>query len=227
MKTQFCVSLCIALLTLVSSTLADDLQPPTWRGGPLSTVAEWDFLTPGAGPPDGTSVVAVVGNSGGIPTASQSAGITWSVFDGTGAWTGDAGTNGGSIDFSIPNWIDTEPWKLIWIQMTYQPGPVIGGPSVTNIVANDPQGISGIQFLGANEFPIIGNLSMIQRIEQWQIFPNPDNERITIFIPPTVALSQVVIDTISVPEPSSLTLASAAAVLGWVGVWRRRRARRS
>jgi hypothetical protein len=213
--------LCVCLLSCSAAQFAcgDDLVPPPWRGGLLSTVAEWDFQTPGAGPPDGTSVVPVIGNSGGTPLAIPGLGINWDPFDGTGAWIGQ-GPSGGTIGFEIPNWIDTEPIKFIQIQMTFQPNPVIPFPGVTQMTASDPLGVAIAQ-TGVVEFPIPGVNGMWQRIEQWEIRPNPDNEFFVITIPPDTVLSQVVVDTISVPEPSSAILAA----LGLIGLaaWGRRR----
>lgn len=222
----------LALLALCLCTwnlaLADDLTPPPWqRGGPLTTSAEWDFLQGSPiTPPDGNSVPTVIGDGGGpgaVPTATAGAGMNWIPFDGTGGWIGP-----GDMIFDIPNWIDNEPFKLIWIQMTYQDNPATGFPGVTSIIATDPLPTS-VAFLGLTDIPFPGTTvpGLRYRLERWEIRPNPDFERIVVTLPADSVLSQVVIDTISVPEPSGLTLASAAAMLACAGVWRRRRARKN
>ena len=176
---------------------------------------------PERGPPDGTSILPVIGNSGGQPLAIPGLGINWNPFDGSGAWIGQA-PNGGKIGFEIPNWIDTEPIKFIQIQMTYSPNPTIPFPGVTLMNASDPLGVAIAQ-TGVQDFPLGGGTALFQRIEQWEIRPNPDNEYFEITIPPDTVLSQVVVDTISVPEPSSAILAA----LGLIGLaawgWRRKR----
>ncbi len=93
--------------------------------------------------------------------------------------------------------------------MTYLPDPAGLSPSVVLITAQDPLPITSIVHTGTADFGIPGTV-LHQRVEDWQILPNPDFELIQIGIPANVFLSQVVIDTISVPEPSSLVLGSAA-----------------
>lgn len=214
------VALVAVAAMFLEAAQADDLQPPPWRGGALSTVAEWDFLTPGAGAPDGTSIAPVVGDSGGVPLAIPGSGINWSPFDGTGAWTG--ATFGGTLGFEIPNWIDQEPIKYLQIQMTFDRGTFGLSPFVFQMNAFDPQGILNISQTSAFEFAIPNAGGLFQRIEQWEIRPNPDNEYFVIAIPDGVSLSQVVVDTISVPEPSTIVL----GVLGTLSLitiaWRRR-----
>ncbi len=213
----------VAAAIVLEAAQADDLQPPPWRGGALSTVAEWDFLTPGAGPPDGTSVTPVVGDAGGVPLAIPGSGINWSPFDGTGAWTG--AMFGGTLGFEIPNWIDQEPIKYLQIQMTYDRGPLGLSPFVLEMNAFDPAGILDISLTGAVEFAIPNASGLFQRIEQWEIRPNPDNEYFVIAIPDGVSLSQVVVDTISVPEPSTIVLGVLGA-LSLITIASRRRATR-
>lgn len=222
MKNNNLTALCVvSLLSFVGNLRADDLNPPPWRGGPLSTVAEWDFLTPSAGPPDGTSVTPVIGNSGGQPLAVPDiTTLNWIPFDGTGAWTAPI-PGGGAIGFEIPNWIDLEPIKFLQIQMTYVPGPTGQGPFTQNWNAFDPNGITSILQTSANDTGIPGT-NLWYRIEQWEIRPNPDFEFFQVFIPGGVILSQVVVDSISVPEPSTLVLGSMA-VAALAIVARRRR----
>jgi hypothetical protein len=215
------LGVCLLSIFFLQTASGDDLSPPPWRGGPLSTVAEWDFLTANAGPPDGTSIVPVIGDSGGVPLAIPGPGIAWDPFDGTGAWIGQTG--GGTMRFELPNWIDTEPIKFIQIQMTFQPNPSLPFPGVTQMSAFDPLGVAIAQ-TNVQEFPIPGSTNgMWQRIEEWRIWPNPDSEFFQITILPDIALSQVVVDTISVPEPSSAILAALGLVVLAAWGWRRKR----
>jgi hypothetical protein len=222
MKTTSLFAFCIVSVVSINTLSADDTVPPPWRGGPLSTVAEWDFLTPSSGVADGQSVTPVVGNSGGTPQASAGDGLTWGTFfDGNGGWSG--GETGGIMTFTIPNWIDEEPLKLISIQLTYQRGQ--GEVFVSDITANDPLGIDGIVNTDVDETSIDPpTAALFHRVETWEIRPNPDNEIIFVTIPPGSILGQAVIDTISIPEPSSLVLVALGMACAGAAVWRRRRA---
>jgi hypothetical protein len=207
---------------------ADDLFPPPWRGGPLTTVAEWDFSTdtglnnPLA--PDGTSVPTVVGDGGNGqggtgPLATPMGDLVWDpVFN--GSWIS---RSGGEIIFDIPNWIDNEPFKLISVQITMQPqGSNPPRPMVVSVTGTDPTGPVTCSLIDVFETPpdIDG---IILRQEHWALFPNPDYEQIIINLPQDTVVAQVVIDTISrgIPEPSTLAI---ALLLGpMVGLTRRQR----
>ena len=151
MNAKHFISYALALVALgVGRASADDLNPPPWRGQPLTTLTEWEFRTPlNPTPPDGT-IVPVIGDGGGSPLASMSGDILWDQFDGDGAWIGggQAGSPGGQIVLDIPNWIDSEPIKWLQIQMTVQRYTIMHSdgttqlvtPHVASIDAFDPTG---------------------------------------------------------------------------------------
>lgn len=215
--------MCVCIVGLVGLQIAqaDDLNPPPWRGAPLTTFSHWDFLTPNTPFPDGAPA-PVIGNSGGAPTFTPGPNVTWEPgTDASGEWVG--GPGGGTLTFQIPNWIDDLPVKLLQIQMTYFEIHN-SGLTVSNINAVDPLGITLVQQTGTttSTIPNGPHLGWEQRTEQWTILPNPDSETITVFLPAENLLTQIVIDTISVPEPSSLLLAGMGAALLGLTVWRRR-----
>jgi hypothetical protein len=210
--------ICAALFAVVGGAQADDLIPPPWRGQTRTTVAEWDFITPSSGFPDGT-LVPVVGDGGGVPNMAPTGGIVWDpVFN--GSWIGNTG---GALQFYIPNWIDNEPWKDLWVQITYQPNPTLPPPSISNVQAFHPSGAFAIQTLSVVDVPIDPLNNLWHRTEVYRLFPNPFWEPFDIFVGPDVVITQVVVDTWSVPEPSTFSLAGVGLALLGIRSWRRRR----
>ncbi len=203
---------------LATHARADDFAPPPWlRGAPLSTAAEWEFLTDEASHfgPDGNTVATVVGDFTGPQAASVFANPSgdlplWSPGDGDGEWI--AGTQPMFIEFEIGNWVDLKPVKLFRMQVTFG-GPA---PSIFSIGAIDAAGPVVIVPTGTTLF------STTHILFEYELFPNPDFELITLEIPPGGSVDQVVVDTISIPEPSTLTLA-ALGLLGLLAHGRRRR----
>jgi hypothetical protein len=219
--------------------LADDLHPPSYRGLPRSTSAEWDFL---AAPPDnniqpdGTSVPLVIGDAAPLldaafnndphPSGSRFGGgsVSWSPMSNGGYLAGPNTAQQGLV-FNVPNWIDQEPLKLLRVQITYQgPAPTtdvfgsLGVPgSTANVIAEqiahvpDSAGLPPGLPAGTSYF-----------YDDWTIRPNPDWEQVVVYMSEGTFVDQVVIDTISfVPEPASAVLAMLG--LAAVGVRRRRR----
>jgi hypothetical protein len=223
------------------SAIADDLNPPDYRGLPRSTSAEWDFLTDQPVnniQPDGTSVPLVIGDAAPLLDAAFAGDPhpSGSRFGGTTvAWTG-AISNGGylatgpsSVDrglvFNVPNWIDQEPLKRLRVQVTYQgPAPetqVFGSLGVPG--SSDPVTEVFVGRVADTSTSLPPNMSYFY--DDWTCRPNPDWEQVVIYFSDGTFVDQVVIDTVSyVPEPASAALA-AAGLATW-GI-RRRGSRRA
>ena len=204
------------LLATNGAVLADDLFPPPWRGQPRTTLAEWDFVTAAnPTPPDG-GLIPVIGDSGGVPMATMESDLAWDpAFNGSWHTRPEPPVLINTFVYlDIPNWIDQEPVKFVQIQITAQPRFIAPGIIEMPYVV-DVGGISGgtgvghtSQLLNAVELEIDPLNGIWHRTELWQIRPNPDEEAITLDIPPDSLLTQIVVDTIStVPEPSAAALA--------------------
>lgn len=203
-------ALCVAMLCGVA--LADDLNPPPWRGQPGSTFQHWTF-GPNApsGAPDGG-----LNNPNGVPTMTPSdGGVFYEPV--SAARTGVWGVNSGGLNFRIPN--DDDPdaiLKYIWIQVTWL------GPALPEIV-----GASSTQ----QPFTLLGPPTVQPLPDGWNhstwvftIKECPPFEIFRIFNPiptgTTLLIDQVVVDTICIiPSPG----ATAFLVPGLLLAARRRR----
>lgn len=199
---------------VVSQLLADDLNPPPWtRSGASnrSTSAEWDFDEDGTNPllPDGNTVPLIVGDyntqldtqfPGGAPHPSGNAvNLTY-----TGSGFRNEGTALGTLAFNVPNWIDLEPFKWLRLQVTYS------GDAPTTQVTGDKGRIDVTEELLAT---VPGTAGQLQYFYQdWILRPNPNWEQVVLFVPPQTFIDQVVIDSISTPEPGTALLAALAAL---------------
>jgi len=194
-----CMTVAVVLGCSVASVKADDIYQPPWQRGSANTTFEsWNFGT--AANPSGPDMSF---NPYGTPAATISGG-TWSQFydNHFGVWTLGSG---GSIDFFIPN-TPVEPTrnKVVWTQLTWQPDnnglPVVTVAGVVSqLVLSAPVGIGG----------------WVQSVYETTLPFNPAAEDVVISgaLPgTTLDVGQVVIDTICIPEPSSLALLGMGAV---------------
>ncbi len=218
----------IAAMALgVIPAMADNFAPPDYVGDPLSYHAEWEF----ANGPLPTGEIYPDSESNGGPKNGEflydrfdthidpdGSDWSWDPADGDG---GMVNTNrNASFAINTINWVDEEPDKSLRIQVTY-----IGqAPTVT--------GANGYQFdpyhggpTNTTDFGFFQADATVD-VDQSHLYndiamqPNPDWEQIVVNVPQGTVIDEVVVDSISIPEPSVLVL--VLAVGGGLAFVRRR-----
>ncbi|MHC4623781.1 MAG: PEP-CTERM sorting domain-containing protein [Planctomycetota bacterium] len=207
--------LLVGVLLVANVAWAEDYNPPPWqRGGPGTTYQRWEFGTNTRTPaPDeilnenpatGLEVFGAAPGTVYMPTATPADGVP----EGSGVWK--VGSTG-YIEITIDNFDQANPYKEIWLQLTWwaEENPVI--------YATVPGGTGELWPEVVDSQTPGWNLATYK----WHIEPNPDSE--TIFITPGLCalyVTEIVIDTICVPEPATLCLLG----LGGLFLLRKRRA---
>jgi hypothetical protein len=187
----------------VTNLLGDDFAPPIWRGMPNSVTAVWNFNLE---PTDYSNIGADSWTNypGGYPLdalyAPPSARVNTNEFIwvGSGAISNKTDSNH-SIVLVLPNFIDDLPEKWLAVQMTGSTNLEVMGIAGSQMEGGEYKAYSGFKIMEGGPEPG-------KRWEEWVINPNPDRESIFLWIPARSVLDQVVVDTISIPEPSTLVL---------------------
>ncbi|MCK4341453.1 MAG: hypothetical protein KAY37_07010 [Phycisphaerae bacterium] len=188
----------IGAFQCVPGPSVEDLYPPSWRGDPLTVLAEWDFsydFTPYPMdiPPEYLDVVGDgVHDLGTAYTHTHADSNVYWQPDPSDPSDGRAYTTGneGLMEFFLVNWIDDYWNKYICVHITYGGN---GTPWVDEVVAppwEDPY--YGVHLETIDLCPA--------RVEYWVLHPNPNREFVNIKIPPNSWVDKVVIDTISTYE---------------------------
>jgi hypothetical protein len=201
MKTQMrnhvqLIAMAAVLAFSATSVLGDDLNPPSYRGGPLSVFSEWQLL-PGTVILNQTQYNTV----GGGPWILSPVPVSTQVLpDPTGAY-----------DFQLPNWKDNMPIKYMRVQLSWDNGPA-GPVNVFSQAIWANTSINGnITFASTPTLNASGN-------GWYQYFdltfqPNPEWERVHVQLPAGSLMTQAVIDTIStVPEPATVAILGFGAL---------------
>lgn len=194
-----CMTVAVVFGCSVASVRADDIYPPPWqRGQTNTTFQDWTFtsnLNPSPADvafynPNGTAYANITGT-----------GNSWQQFfdNHNGVWI-LSGTNS-SMDLGIPNTpYDATRVKYLWTQITWEPDADQDTPVVM---------VNGIPVSAFTTY-LVGNGNWKQSVYQTTLVPNPQYE--DVVITGSYYLGEVVVDTICIPEPSSLALLALGAI---------------
>ena len=215
MKTfSLVLALCAMLAICSAAAIADDLNPPPWqRYTPGTTYAEWEFSTsnPNANPDQ-------YYNPFGMPVAQCEPGVGQSWLSN---WGGRQGMwpLSGTIAVPILNYPIANPYKDIWVQITWAQQTTTSQPYVSELTTGDQGKLISQQIIGQTGEPV-GDGNWYSSTFEIQMSPNPSTE--TVKIDGTIVVDELIIDTDCVPEPSGLLtlLVSGIGLAGFA--WRRR-----
>jgi len=203
---QFVLFLTAAVVLAFSWSIArgDDLNPPTYRGNPLSVNAQWNYV-PG-------STILNLTNWSSVDDTDPTT-ILYPNFTPTSQII----PNGGIYQLQLPNWVDNMPVKYMRLQLAW------GGTNQLPINIFS-EGLDGVNLISAT---ITGTSSLtptptgFYQYVDFEFHPNLDFERIHVELPSTNYMTQIVVDTVStIPEPATMALLG----LGALSLLKRRRA---
>lgn len=215
---KYAATVLILCVLFATSSFAEDLNPPEWRGLPGTTYQHWTFDSQ-QGP---NWYPEYANNPYGDPYLHTDLGneVWHSFFEG---YNGVLETTQGSIvQLEIPNAPQPNDYKLIRVQITFLESYVFGSDHMMVELWDPPGGyeFERWQLLWLGDTP---NGSWHYAAWDVTIPFNPDHETIALipwgFVGPNMIIDQIVVDTYCVPAPGALSLLA----LGGLLVTRRRR----
>ncbi len=215
---------CVLILAaLAAPVLADDFAPPPYRNDPLWYYAEWDTFVLGDFSVGINPDFEDSQDDSDPATYLYNNFFTHLDFDGPTGWNWAPPGGGGIINeardatfvANVINWVDLEPEKYLRVQMTFTDGGN-GAPDITQVEGFGP--VSG----GDPHQTFADPPMMVDANHFYQdfiIMPNPDWEQIEFFLPMGTSVDQLIIESVSVPEPATMSLIA----LGAIAILKRRR----
>jgi len=196
----------LGICLTLSTAWAEDYNPPGFRTVPPGTAPTtyqlWEFLTNAnpAAPDDYT-------NDAGVPSVS----LTGGFLEGTehyDTYYGHSGVWGFETEMiaTVPNFDELNPYKEIWLQLTYM------GDSIPNLWAV-PEGVLDDRVVMTLEDNTAIGDDWYQATWSAILSPNPNFEE--LWIRPancTTYVDELVIDTICIPEPATICLFGIVAL---------------
>jgi hypothetical protein len=125
--------------------------------------------------------------------------------------------------FVIPNFYDPLPKKTVDITLGGS-NPGASGTDLPHVLfilgADAPYNAPGASFpVSGDQVSRVAGAELVT--EAWEMFPNPDWEIVSIFVPSAFDLTSIRIETQSIPEPTTAAL-MAAGLFGLALAGRRR-----
>jgi hypothetical protein len=194
---------------LAGQAMGEDIWDPPWDMSlPNQTVQAWEFAGPYPGAPFEPTID---GNPYGFPYI-ESQNVTWPDIvegpDGVQIETLHVDSPGG-LTIWVPNNPDPLAVKKIFWQVTSDKSP---SPQGTGPTATAPDGTTSTS--SPSPYP------QIQHSGTWYTYngllelrPNPDGEWITFPFLESTNIEEIVIKTICVPEPATLSLLAIGGLL--------------
>jgi len=211
------------LAWLAVPAVADDVQPPPWRGQWSTTSQIWEFLTPNPGDPAGEGLRPDGPAPGGQPPlpstmlwVTPGPGMEWMPEDlvtpesqRVGIWP-----LSGAIEVVVDNHEPPNELKWVWVQLTWRPQPTGGIPEISGLQPSP---------IRAEDMPkVVEEVTLpcgwVETTYEWFLRPNPPDEWFTVG--GMIDVDELVIDTWCIPEPSTLAMLLGMSLLVF---WRRRR----
>lgn len=202
---------CTWLVCLIVSCLsfqavvANDIVIPPWRGQPGTTFAEWTFSDSSP-----TPLPVLEDNPNGSSSTNVYPGVGqewWDVWGGRqGVWP-----LSGTIEIEIPNYDVANPYKDIWIQLTWAPQALDTVPYVWEKLTGTDATVVGEIMLDPTGEPPPADDNWYHTTYEIHLEPNPSVE--IVRIDGAIMVDQIVIDTICAPEPASLLVLAVGGLM--------------
>ncbi len=202
--------------------VADDINPPWWRGQVSTTYQYWEFNTEDTGQPDGLTpdgpgpLIEDPWTPGYLPSTHVI------VYPDPPDWMPSDTTHGsdrygiwslsGSIDVTVDNHDPYNEFKWVWVQLTWaQEFP--GESDAPSFYGLDPPADPAWPVRLIHERDWCDG--WVTSTYEWRIYPNPPDERFTIGFEAGLGIlvDQLVIDTWCIPEPTTLSLLAFGGLL--------------